>query len=82
MPSCACQLRALFPCATPQAQRLAVLQYYLGQINAEVEAAAARGTPIWYPVGAERQRVLRLCTADAAILNSRDKVRLRGVGLE
>lgn len=51
-----------------------MLQHCLARISQEVEAAAAQGVAVRYPIGGCSNKVLRLLVDDAAILNSRDKV--------
>jgi hypothetical protein len=52
-----------------------VLRAFLVSIDREVQVASAGGVAIWWPLSqaGASQRVLRLCTQDAVLLNSRDK---------
>lgn len=59
-----------------QEERQRALRNGLECINYEIEAAARKNVAIWFPMGTQNERVLRVTAKEAVLLNSRDKVRL------
>ncbi|KAG2497053.1 hypothetical protein HYH03_005051 [Edaphochlamys debaryana] len=56
-----------------QEERHKALRWGLEHINREIEAANRRDVAIWFPMGKGGDRVLRLTTREAVLLNSREK---------
>lgn len=59
----------------PQEERPRALRYALESINRDLEAASRRSVAVWFPMGVRNDRVLRLASKEAVLLNSREKVR-------
>lgn len=57
----------------PQESRLKALKRALADINSEIDLCNANGVTVWFPVGDQNQRVLRLVPDQTVLLNSREK---------
>lgn len=54
-----------------QEDRRAALKVGLDGINSEIAVASRNGVAIWFPMGSRNERIVRLATKEATILNSR-----------
>ncbi len=54
-----------------QEDREWALRNGLEEINKEIEAASRNGVACWFPMGTRNERIVRLATKEAQLLNSR-----------
>lgn len=54
-----------------QEDREWALRNGLEEINKEIEAASRNGVSCWFPMGTRNERIVRLATKEAQLLNSR-----------
>eukprot|EP00798_Chlamydomonas_sp_ICE-L_P018981 gene18981-25560_t len=56
-----------------QDERQGALRHGLDSINKDIEMAAKRNVSIWFPMGRNSDRVIRLAATEAVLLTSREK---------
>ena len=62
-----------------QEERQRVLRSGLDSINREIDSATLQDVAIWFPMGSCNERVIRVVSKEAVLLNSREKVGDGGV---
>jgi hypothetical protein len=62
-----------------QEERQRVLRSGLDSINREIDSATLQDVAIWVPMGSCNERVIRVVSKEAVLLNSREKVGDGGV---
>jgi hypothetical protein len=58
-----------------QEERQRALRHGLEAINRDLNKQARQNVAVWFPLGSCNERVLRIVSREAVLLNSREKVR-------